>query len=124
MIDHYYLKSLEARIEKLEKEITQKTNNDDFDFSVGQTVYFYHTEYGRHCWGNEDTIVFPTELKLFHGRICKINPASDRVEIEVANVCEPIITGYIFFHEWFFKSKEDALQAMFKKLDEIGMSND
>lgn len=121
-MDNYdYLKSLEKRMEFLERMIKPK---DDFDFSVGQDVYFYKTEYGRNSWGYDATIVFPSTLKLLSGKIQKINENMDSVHIEVNGYQEPIIIGYIYFHEWVFKSKEEALQAMYKKLKEIRIEDD
>ena len=124
MIDQYYLKGLEARIEKLENAMTQKTNKDDFDFSVGQTVYFFHTEYGRTCWGEDNTIVYPTELELLQGRICDINQNMDYVTIEVKGDSELIRIGYTYFHDWVFKSKEDAIDALLGKLNDMRVNND
>lgn len=121
MIDYEYLKSLEKRIELLEGAINPK---DDFEFQLGQDVYFYYTEYGRNCWGENETVVYPTELELVKGKILKINQDMDYVQIEVRGSPEPVIISYTYFHDWVFKSKEDALQAMFKKLKEIRLNDD
>jgi hypothetical protein len=121
MNDYEYLKNLEKRIEHLESIIKPK---DAFEFSVGQTVFFYHTEYGRNSWDADNTIVYPTELEITSGKISKINQDMDYVQIEVSGYQEPVIIGYTYFHDWVFKNKEEALQAMYKKLKEIRLRDD
>lgn len=89
------------------------------NFKVGDEVWFFYTNYGRNCWGEEDTIIYPTQTEILSGKIVLINEDKDYVHIYVDKITTILDMGYTFFNEWVFKSKQEAIDAMLKQLEKL-----
>ena len=89
------------------------------EFKVNDEVWFFYTNYGRHRWGEEDTIIYPNKVELFHGKIVFINEDKDSIHIYIDNIRYVLDLGFCFFNDYVFRSKNEAIESMRKQLDDL-----
>ncbi len=85
---------------------------------MDEIVYFLYAEFGRH-WGNDGTIIDPSDVHILNGKIVLINKNDDYVHIYVEGSTLILKVGYTFFDDHMFPSYLDALDAMIKKLGDM-----
>lgn len=84
-------------------------------FKVDDLVWFYYTEFGMGCWGNA-TILFPKHTELAQGKIVYINADKDCVHVYMPGELEIVKFGYMFHEDYFFDSKQHAIDYMHQSL--------
>lgn len=89
------------------------------NFKVGDECWFFYTSYGVGRWHEDDTVIYPIETELISGKIVSINENKDTVHVYIAGDKTILDAGYTFFHEWYFKSKQEAIDAMTKRMQEL-----
>ena len=85
-------------------------------FKVGDWVWFLHTEYGRNCWYEDETIVYPGELEITTGKIVAINEEKDSIDIYVPGHKTILSISYLIHQSIIFDSKQLAIDHMHEAL--------
>lgn len=90
------------------------------EFKVGDEVWFFWTYTSRSFWGEDENPVFPKNLEIEKGKIVYFNENKDTVHVYVDG-CEGAICkfGCVFHMDYFFKSKQEAIEAMIKQLEKL-----
>lgn len=104
---------------KMIKKMIDNYCEHKWEIKVGDEVWFFYTNYGRHSWGDYDTIIYPQEIELISGIIVSIDPYMDSVHIKTKDCDESIDIGLTFFNEWLYKSKNDAINGMVNKMQKL-----
>lgn len=89
------------------------------DFKVGDEVYFFWTESGRHVLEGYGAAIYPDSFCLEQGVIVNINPDKDSVHVYVKDDAYIFNFGYCYIQDYIFKSKNKAIDAMIKRLEEM-----
>lgn len=89
------------------------------EFKVGDDVWFFWTDCGKYAWDEDTTIIYPDRLYIETGTIVEINPNKDFVNVYVKGHISVCQFGYNFVEKYLFKSKNDAIDAMIKEIQEF-----
>lgn len=89
------------------------------EFKVGDEVWFFYTNKDSDFWGDYDASIFPKNVELTNGKIVWASGRSDAVHVYVNEKEHVARFGYTFFDEYCFGTKQDAIDAMIKRLDEL-----
>lgn len=89
------------------------------DFKVGDEVWFYFTETGRYVLEGHGTGVFPEDLIIYNGSIVGIDETDEVYHVYIKGYS--YIYAFIIYHTsgCIFKSKNEAINAMIKRLEEM-----
>lgn len=88
------------------------------DFKAGDDVWFFYTTYGKNA-SKYVTTIFPSETQIHKGFIVDILDKDDLVYIYMKDEKELITIGWPYFEEWVYKTKQEALDAMIKSLQDM-----
>lgn len=88
------------------------------DFKVGDEVWFFYTDCGRYVYP-DISLIFTNHIEIQTGNIVAINPDKDYVHVYVNGDTNLYNFGYCFHKEYFFKSKQECIDAFKKRLDEL-----
>jgi|GEM_PF-6741058 hypothetical protein len=80
-------------------------------FKIDDWVWFFYTHSGRDDW-SEATIIYPSEIEIRKGRIVHVDANKDQVHVYVPGDSEIVRFGYVFHQDYFFESKEKAVETM------------
>lgn len=87
------------------------------NFKVGDEVWFFWTTANRHFWTEFANSVFPKDLEIEKGKILYMNYDKDAVHVYVDGCARAICQfGCIFHENYFFKSKQEAINTMIERL--------
>ena len=89
------------------------------NFKIGDEVWFFYTDAGRNTWHEEITMIYPHYIELCTGKIVNTNPDKDYVHVYVNGEQTLLEFGYVFFHTYVFKTKQDAIDKMIKSMKEL-----
>ena len=89
------------------------------EFNIGDQVWFFWTECGRYVFKDHATGVFPKSLNIQNGVIVGASEKCDYVHVYLEGVQDTCCFGYCFCDDSFFKTKEEAIDAMRKQLDAL-----
>jgi hypothetical protein len=88
-------------------------------FVEGDEVWFFFTNYGSHCWGEEDTIIYPVNVEILTGKIVYINEDKDTIHVYVEGCRQVVNFGECYHRDYFFESKEKAINAMINYIQNL-----
>lgn len=91
------------------------------EFKIGDEVWFFSTSSGRYNW-NDTTIIYEEAVEIEQGTIVLVNADADYVHVYVPPMKHVCVFGYSFFDDYVYKTKNEAINAMIKKLE--SMRND
>jgi len=78
----------------------------------------------KNCWGDDDTIIYPSEVELLKGKIVEINERRDYVHIYVKGSKYILEIGWTYFENWVFTSMQSAKENMLQHVLNLVIKNE
>ena len=88
------------------------------EFKVGDEVWFFYTTYGKSA-SKYVTTIFPSETEIHKGFIVDILENIDVVYIYMKEEKDLISIAWTYFEEWVYKTKQEAIDAMIQKMQDM-----
>lgn len=89
------------------------------NFKIGDNVWFFYTEFGKHTWHDEITMIYPHYVELFSGKIVNANSDKDYVHVYIDGEQTLVAFGYVYFDTYVFKTKQDAINKMIESMQKL-----
>jgi len=85
---------------------------------IGDKVWFFFTDLGRRAWHDDATLVYPNVLDITSGTVVFFKEFRDEIHLYIDGCNEIATIGIDYLDdEWVFCSKEEAINAMIRRLD-------
>lgn len=89
------------------------------NIKIGDKVWFFYIGCGKYCWGDDTTVIYPSALEIQEGMIVYINEQKDCIHVYVEHETEICNFGYVFHRDYFFNSKQEAIEEMINRLEKL-----